>query len=487
MKQKGLWVTPHEFVSFSESEKSLSSHIATRSRSIDFASLSTYLPNPDPILKALGKDITVYRDLCSDAHVGGCIRRRKASVKALEWGINREIAKNRVSKNIEAIFNDLPIHNILSEMLDAALFGYQPLEVIWKKTGSFIVPDSVSGRPPEWFVYDADNCLRFRTKENSINGELLPEHKFLVVRQDATYDNPYGRPDLAMVFWPATFKRSGLKFWIQFTEKYGSPWVIGKHPRNTSDTETNDLLDRLEDMVQDAVAVIPNDSSVEIMEAAGKAGSADVYNQMLTFCKAEIAIALLGQNQTTEATANLASATAGLKVTDDIRDADAAMVSTAFNTLIQWICTLNFGSVPKPSFSMWEQEDVDKQLAERDEILTKAGAKFSHAYFRRAYGFQEGDLIDDASANVNFSESNASFPDQDAIDDAIDATLAKEAVFSDVIPLLKPVLKLVQSGATSEELLSALSDIYPDMDSTALQDRLARIIFVSEMWGRLNA
>lgn len=49
---RGLWVSPTEFVSFSEPKKSLSEQIASRDRSMDFYGLRMYLPNPDPILKA---------------------------------------------------------------------------------------------------------------------------------------------------------------------------------------------------------------------------------------------------------------------------------------------------------------------------------------------------------------------------------------------------------------------------------------------------
>jgi phage gp29-like protein len=207
MKQKGIWVSQTEFVHFAESPKTLSEQIATRSRSIDFYGLGMYLPNPDPVLKALGKDIKVYKELRSDAHVGGCIRRRKASVKALEWGVDKDKAKTMVAKNIAAIFADLDISRIITEILDAPLFGYQPLEIIWGKVGSYVVPVDVVSKPPNWFVYDEDNQLRLRTKENMIRGEELPPAKFLVARQDPSYDNPYGFADLSMCFWPTTFKR----------------------------------------------------------------------------------------------------------------------------------------------------------------------------------------------------------------------------------------------------------------------------------------
>lgn len=180
-------------------------------------------------------------------------------------------------------------------MLDAVLYGYQPMEVMWARSAATWCRSISSAASTDWFVYDEENQLRLRTRQSPLKGEELPARKFLVPRQDASYDNPYGFADLSMVFWPTTFKKGGLKFWVQFTEKYGAPWVIGKHPRSASDAETNQLPDRLEDMAQDAVAVIPDDSSVDIKEAAYKTGSTEVYERLLHFCRSEVSIALLGQ------------------------------------------------------------------------------------------------------------------------------------------------------------------------------------------------
>ncbi|ENE4637899.1 TPA: DUF935 family protein, partial [Escherichia coli] len=100
--------------------------------------------------------------------------------------------------------------------------------------------------PPEWFQFDTDNCLRFRARDAGVEGELLSPSKFVVPAQDASYDNPYGFPDLSMCFWPVAFKKGGMKFWLRFAEKFGSPWVIGKHPRGANDAEIEKLLDSME-------------------------------------------------------------------------------------------------------------------------------------------------------------------------------------------------------------------------------------------------
>lgn len=483
----GIYVTPTKFVEFNK--KPLHEHIATRQRSVDFYGLGMYLPNPDSILRDLGQRISVYKNLRSDPIVGGAIRRRKASVKSLEWGVGKDETDNKIKELVVSAFDKLDISKIITEMMDAVFFGYKPMEVIWEKRGKYILPVDIIGKPPEWFVYDEENQLRFLTKQKMMSGELLPERKILCARQDPTYENPYGFADLSMVFWPTTFKKGGLQFWIQFTEKYGAPWVIGKHPRSSSDAETNLLLDNLSEMVQDAVAVIPDDSSIEIKEAAGKAGSAEVYERLLKFCRSEVSIALLGQNQTTEENSNRASAEVGFRVTEDIRDGDTDIISETFNQLIRWIVELNFNGDDAPKFSMWEQSQVDTVQAERDSKLTAAGARFTPQYFKRAYDLEDGDLDETPLQHVQklpvaFAESEPIVADQEALDAALDSIA--EGVQDVVAPLLMPIFEKIKSGESADVLLEDLAALYDDMGYEDLQERLARMMFVSTIWGRLH-
>lgn len=398
MKAKGLYISPTEFVSFADASRpsgNLSDHIATRDRSPDFRALGMLLPNPDPVLKKQGKDISVYTDLRSDAAVGGAIRRRKSGVVMMEWRVERDKASARTAKLVESVLDSLDMRRVLRELLDAPLFGWQVMEVIWTppQTGGPMVPKDVLAKPLTWFHFDPDSQLRFRSKEQPLFGELVPARKFLVPAQDATYANPYGFADLSMVFWPTVFKRGGLKFWVTFTEKFGMPWLVGKTPRGTPAPEQAKLLDQLEAMVQDAVAVIPDDASIDTLKADGKTGSADLYERLLMFCRSEIAIALLGQNQTTEKDSTHASATAGAGVSDDLRDADARLCEAALNQLARWIVDLNEGEgAPAPKVELYEQEEVDKAQAERDEVLTKAGARLTKAYFMRTYNLEDGDV-----------------------------------------------------------------------------------------------
>lgn len=365
--------------------------IASRANAIDYWSFMYHLPNPDPVLKKMGKDISAYREILSDSHVGGCVRRRKAAIKGLEWRIT-PTGNEKTDEILTALFDRLPMSQIISELLDATLFGYQALEVQWESNNGLLLPVAITAKPQEWFVFDEENRLKLRTKEHR-DGEFIPPYRMLLATQNATYINPYGLGDLSLCFWAATFKKGGFKFWLEFMEKYGSPWLVGKHPRQAQTKEIDELLDSMETMLGTAVAAIPDDSSIGMLESASKGASSQVFDDFLRYCKSEIAIALLGQNQTTEAEANRASATAGLEVTLDIRDDDASLVERVFNQLLSWICELNFSVDTLPTFELYEQESIDKLQAERDKLLTEIGVGFTEQYIHRTYGFEQGDIV----------------------------------------------------------------------------------------------
>lgn len=480
----GIYVSPNEFVSFADLKKPSKDAIATRSRVNGSMGISGTLPNPDPILKKMGKSIQVYRDLTSDAHVGGCVRRRKSSVLALKHGLDKEQAKTPVADFIGKVFAKLQMRTIISQMLDAPLFGYIVLEVMWADVDDKIVPVDVVAKPSEWFFFDDSNQLRMRTKDDR-DGILLPERKFILVRQDATYDNPYGIADLSRCFWPTTFKRGGFEFWLRFTEKYGSPFLVGKHPRNTHNAEVDALLDSLEAMVQDAVAAIPDDSSIEIIEAAGKGSSADIYERFMMFCRSEVSIALTGTNQTTEADTTNASAQAGLTVSEDIRDGDAELVMEAMNTLVRWTVELNASENEEvPVWSMWSPETIDKTQAERDQILKNAGANFTNEYFIREYNLKEGDLGEQLPPQSmmgypSFAESpRNNYTINDAANQLAD----------DTAPIIDGWIEKIRSFAEQEPSLEALQNRllneFDNLPEDELADAMANAFEALNLFGR---
>lgn len=470
--------------------KKLSDEIATRKRSINFYSLGSYLPDPDIVLRKQGKDVKIYRELFCDPHVFACIQSRKAGVLSLEWEINRGLDKTKDAELVEDLLKKLDIHKLINDILDATLFGFQPIEIMWKKIGNYVLPIELKAKPSEWFCFDEENLLKFRTKEHYW-GEELPPKKFLCPQNNPSYDNPYGERVLSRVFWPVTFKKGGLKFWVVFTEKYGIPHLIGKHPRGATKEETDNLADLLEEMIQDAIAVIPDDSSVEIQEA-NKSSSAEIFEKLIDKMNSEISKAILGQTLTTEigATGSYAASNTHMAVRQDIIDADKKLVEKTINQLIQWIYEINFANAEVPVFELYEPEDVDLTLAQRDKILYDTGVKFTKEYFIKTYGLEEDDFDireDIIPINQNFKQFSEQeehlLPGQAQIENLYKFITERE-LNKQSQNMLAPLIDLFESCENYEEAFELLTD--KNLQSKKFEETIQKALFLCELQGRAD-
>ncbi len=465
----------------------ISDEIATRKRSLNFYSLSSYLPDPDSVLRKQGKDIRVYKDLLCDSHVFACVLSRKSGVLSLEWEIKNGTDKTELTEKLEKLLQKLDIYRLINDILDCILFGFQPIEIIWGKVDNLILPIELKSKPPEWFCFDDENQLKFRTKEHYY-GEELPTKKFLCPQSNPSYENPYGERTLSRVFWPATFKKGGMKFWVIFTEKYGIPHLVGKHPRGASKEETDNLADLLEDMVQDAVAVIPDDSSVEIQEA-NKSSSAEVFEKLIDKMNAEISKAILGQTLTTEIGANgsYAASNTHFAVRQDIIDSDKKLVEKTINQLIQWICDINFANQDVPIFEMYQEEDVDLTLAQRDKIISECGVKFTKEYFIKTFGYEDEDfeIIKNAPSDSQFSQ----FKEEPEIEgqiqiDELFKFLSESELSVQAQKMLNPLISLLESCESFEEAIELLTD--KNLKSAQFEQSIQKAIFLCELQGRAD-
>ena len=170
------------------------------------------------------------------------------------------------------------------------------------------------------------------------------------------------------------------------------------------------------------------------------------------------------------------------------------------NQLIDWVCALNFGDdVVRPKFELYEEEAVDKVLAERDKTLTECGVTFTKAYFMRAYNLEDGDLLDAPPPDTgggemrrqrristdaaNFSEVA---PYRDLADDLAAGMPSAEALNAQTDAMLRGLVARLQNVTNDQEALAVLAQAYPHMDSEALQSELTKMLFIGQVLSRLE-
>ncbi|MFZ2949552.1 MAG: DUF935 family protein, partial [Desulfuromonadaceae bacterium] len=506
---KGIYISPTEFVSFAEPRKSMTEEIATRQRSLSFYNLSLYLPNPDPILKKNGQDISVYRDLLADDRVWGSSTSRKAGVLSLEWEIDRGkkgISKRRQTTIIKELFQRLDVHRIMEQILDAEQYGFQPLEVLWENRGGLLLPRDVVAKPQEWFVFGSvANDLRFRSRDRWIEGEESAPHTYLCPTHYGSYRNPYGEALLARCFWPTTFKKGGWRFWVQFAEKYGQAFAVGKIRRGATPAEMDDLADKLEAMVQDAIAVIYDDSSVEIMSDEGKGASSELFRSIISEANSAISTVQLGHAGAGESTpGKLGGEVGAMEVRKDLVDSGKKLVCATMNQLIGWINELNWQAPDMPVFGLWEEEEVDLPQAERDDklsgALTASGLKLTRDYYLRQYNLDDNDIEVAAKpvekpevplaapASIAFAEQHrcphcSSFAEGDP--DVVDGLVEQARDQADTSDLVGSIYNIIAGARTLEVAATQLKNLRPDLlDIKAVAAAIAKACIIARLTGR---
>lgn len=351
-------------------KKLLGTEIATRSTDPNFYGALSFLPNPDPILRKMGRSQDVYDAIIMDAHVIGELRPIRAGATTFNWKLSAggdapedlaalELAKQVFSRKPSKTTN---WSDVIWGMHQAILRGFTVHEVVWGVIDGFTVPIKVVDRPTRRFTFSTDNELRLLTATSPVEGIVVDEYKFLLTQHMASFDNPYGVALLSCCFWPYTFKHNGFRFFVKFCEKYGIPWAIGKYPVGTGEKEQNALANSLAQMVEDAVAAIPDNGSVELIEVSS-AGNTLPQERLIDLCNREMSKALTSQTLATEiqGTGSYAAAKTHRNREQDVNLSDRQMDMDSMNTLLSWITEINFANAKPPKFEFYSESEARKE------------------------------------------------------------------------------------------------------------------------------
>ncbi len=350
--------------------------------------------------------------------------------------------------------------------------------------------DKLAVRNRRRFVFDVDFKPKLITTGNP-DGEMLPERKFWCLATGADNDDePYGLGLAHWLYWPVLFKRNQTKFWLIALEKFGQPTVWGKYPRHAKAEEIRKLQDAGAAVRTDATVATPDDVVLELLEAKGR-GTMD-YAAFHDRIDAAISKVVLGQTMTTDDGSSKSQADVHMSVRQEIVAADARLICDSFNrSIVRWLVDWNFPGAAYPIVSRNMDIAPDlKALAERDEIISRMmGKKPDEQYIEQTYGLTLAEVTasppptdSDETKTQDFAETDLD-PLEQALD-AMDAAISDEDWEAIASPLIQPIL--AQAKTDPETLISDLASLYPQLDSSALEQQLAQILFVADTWGRLQ-
>lgn len=489
------------------------------------------LYNEDVVLQLqAGGDLRVYEDLLRDDQVSSTFEQRRSAVTGANWSVEpgaEDAASVAAATWLEENLRRVGWDSVTEQMLYARFYGWGVAELLWDVIDGKLGWREIKVRDRKRFLFQANGKGYLDTGVGSASplGRIYTEAPyFWNVSAGADHsDNPYGRGLAHQLFWPVRFKRDGIRFWLVYLEKFAMPTAIGKMPA-TSDTGTNTTLRRqrllaaIRALQTQAGVVIPDDMVIELLEAK-RTGSAD-YGALHARMDAAIAKIVVGQTLTSDVGDSGSRALGDVhnSVRMDLVKSDADLICESFNRgPATWLTELNFAGAKPPRVSREVEEKADLgALATQLVQLKNVGFRPKLTLVQANWGADmeenpdpppglqglgpdgkplppkpgqrkpgddpEQDDQDDDQANFAAAIAEL-FPDQGAIDGALDVVETRLAEMSRV--LLNPVLDYAATH-TPAQLLGAIAEALPGWKPDQLEQALARVIFVSRTWGRIN-
>lgn len=374
-----------------------------------------------------GKGLGIYDEIERDTHAFAMLQKRKKGVTARAWEVepsgDRPIDQEAAAF-VQGVLGGLPFDRISEDLLDATLKGFAVSEIVWTRDGNRIVPASILSHDQRRFVFGEDWKPRLLTWSQMLNGEELPDRKFIVHRVGVKGNNPYGLGLGTRLFWAVLFKREGISFWLHFLEKFAGPTIVGKTPYGMLSEEQSRLLNSLAAAKTASAITVPIGTEIDFLEAT-RSGSVS-YEQWLAYWDRQISICVTGETLTTQVDQGGGSRALGevhQEVLDLLVDSDGDhLADTLRETLVRWLVDYNFPGAAVPS--VWRvrpknekaQAETRKEKAAAAEAvdkairaIVKASASFEDDAIAREYivSFEITDHLSDATIEALVSARHA--------------------------------------------------------------------------------
>ncbi|WKE67513.1 DUF935 family protein [Gallaecimonas kandeliae] len=438
-------------------------------------------------------DYEIYRQVLRDDQVKGVWSQRQLAITSKEWTVTPggKTRKDQAAADfIREQVAQVGFDRVTGLMLFGVFYGFAVAEAMWGRDGRFVTLDEIKVRDRQRFGFDGAGRLRLKTFGQP-NGELLPERKFWAFNTGADHDDePYGLGLAHWLYWPVLFKRSGIKFWLIFLEKFGQPTAKGTYDSNATPAEKQRLLQALSAITTDSGIIVPQGMQIELMEAA-RSGSAD-YVALVDRMDRAIAKVVMGQVASSEGTpGRLGNDKLQGEVREDLIKADADLICESFNrSIVRWLVEWNFPGAALPSVYRKVSQDEDLgERATRDKTIFDMGFKPTLGYIQDNYGegWQEKAPIAPPPPNPGqalLGAPSASFAESQAQPPTQMLPQAEKALAAPVGAWLDQVRTLVGQVQSLEELRTKLLDLYPAMSLDQYAAALAEADSAAHLAGR---
>ncbi|EKT4181116.1 DUF935 family protein [Campylobacter coli] len=298
---------------------------------------------------------------------------RKGVILAKELQIICE--NEKIKENFEHLFHP----DLIGQILETYLYGLNVFEVNYKLKDGFYYPilkqrdfRNFGFNEEDELIYNGNGCEEIVEDKKAIYG--LFGSNFLFKNGDAL---------LAKLYFPVKLKNASLKFWIEFLERFGSPWAVAK-----TDSDPDALASEIHQMLNGDSAVIDKEEELDLIQPKTKAN----YNEIIDYLDNQIRSVVLGANLSSQVSGgSLAAAESHNQIRKDLAAQDGQIVLFILNRAIKFFKEINHFK-DELYVQFFSEAEPKSELCERDLKLFNMGFNFDEEYIKSTYNV-EGKLI----------------------------------------------------------------------------------------------
>lgn len=476
-----------------------------------FFSALLAMPNPDTILRKMGRAEETYFSILQDPHVIGDVRSIRGSFRSQEWrllagdeGDAKSLGALELCEQWMTNTQPNPVApdwmEVMWQMTSAIFSGYRPHELVWgMDVGGKYLPAQVIDRPTRRIVFNGSAEPLLITRANMLGAPFEP-YRFVISRHMADTNNPYGLALLSACFWVWTFKTGGWRYFVKYCERHGLPWPFAQYPQGTGEGDLDQLESALRDMLEAGYIMAPTGTELQLLSPSISSSSNLPQQSLIELANREMSKALTGQAMVAELQgvgSRAASETAKSRQ-GEINDADRDIAVSSMGEIFRWITLFNFGDgVAPPRIEFYKPEKAGKDRAETYQVAANMGARPSRSAMLEELGIPQAETDEDAlqpaarpaqaeppkpaqpraldfSAVPGWTFAKAvAMTDDEAVELATEA--ADRAIEDRMIaPVADMLARFEREGKTLAEFHAALSDLVGELDDEALREVIER-------------
>lgn len=450
-----------------------------------------------------------------DGHIFSEMDKRKKGINGLPWGIkppkNASPQEKKIAEEVQEWIDEIEnFEMILFDAMDAVGHGYSCQEIKWQRSGNIWLPQSFEHILPRHFLTPFDSPNELRLNDGSVEGQEFIPFGWFIHRHKAK-SGYIARSGLHRVLsWPFLFKNYGIRDVMEFLEIYGLPSKIGKYPSGATDDEKMTLLRAVMMIGRNAAGIIPSGMSIDFESAA--TGDTDNHFALVNWCEKTMSKVIVGGTLLSQAdgktSTNAQSKTHEIQFNALVKSDSKQLARSINDSLITHLMQINYAQItpdryPKFYFDTTDTEDL-QTFSDSIPNLVDMGMKIPLSWAHERSGIpmpsDKNEPVLGRVANTPQLAANTFTPQllQNLIapnqaqipleDQALQLLLKDQVNQSQQVAndWLSSLINKIQNSTNDTEVLQLLSNIYPDDDEPALQEKLTKLIFSCEMLGRLS-